>query len=251
MNNRKLIPAIAALFILLFTAVHAQSTWMDVYNILHTNCATSSCHGTGSSNQSFNVEDTPQNLYDDLINGNPANPWARDTAGNKLIVPGSPQTSFVMRKLSHCTSGPLALTQPFEGAQMPDNAPALSSQNLELILAWILAGAPETETFTDTVAGSVCDSLWIGINSWADDFSVSLFPNPAEKKFSMSYSIGHPSEIAVRLYDVSGKQLKTLFQRWQNTGKHTHLFDAALKPGVYLLSITSGKRQSVRKLLIQ
>ena len=61
-----------------------------------------------------------------------------ETCGGTLVVPGDPDQSYLMRKLSD--------TEPCEGARMPRTfglgvAPPLTSAELATIRAWISAGA--------------------------------------------------------------------------------------------------------------
>ncbi len=134
-------------------------SWQRIHVIMQTYCsAASGCHGATSN--TYSVDGTAAEAYAELVNVAPKNPYAKDSLGNKLVVPFSPDSSFLIRKLGHCSSGPLKLKDPDEGNNMPDNgghnAPPLSTQDLELIYRWIEEGAPETATFNDTIAGDIC-----------------------------------------------------------------------------------------------
>jgi len=50
------------------------------------------------------------------------------------VVPGDPERSFLLRKLTALGPG--------EGSLMPRDAPRLSDADIELVRAWIEAGAP-------------------------------------------------------------------------------------------------------------
>src|ERR1051325_3788103 len=131
MRNKTIMGALIAACLMTLPAM-AQKTWIDVYTILNTGaCNSPTCHGNGSPNPSFNVQSSPSVLYSQLVNGNPVNPYAKDSVHNKLVDPGSPQTSFIIRKLGRCTDGPLKLHQPNEGVPMPQNANRLAAADLE------------------------------------------------------------------------------------------------------------------------
>ncbi|MEX0810873.1 MAG: T9SS type A sorting domain-containing protein [Chitinophagales bacterium] len=121
----------------------AQGTWDNIYTILQTNCSTSSCHGTGSPHGDFFVDNSKSVLYDSLINAKIFNNHARDSVNNKLIYPGDPARSFLLRKIAHCMDGDLLL-HPDENAPMPENRPALPDSTVEMIRQWILYGAEES-----------------------------------------------------------------------------------------------------------
>lgn len=130
-----------------FTNANAQSTYDDIVTILSTNCATTqSCHG-GNPQYSFDVNAPASELYDSLINGSVKNPYAV-SQDYKLIDPGYPARSFLLRKVANCISGELAMV-PAEGSPMPDNGTTLADNEIELIRQWILNGAPETGVVVD------------------------------------------------------------------------------------------------------
>ena len=147
MKKIYLAPAAILLLWLLPFFSNAQSTYAQVYQILHTSCTGSSCHD--GSSPIFNATVSPDSLYRALINKTPVNPSA-GTAYNKLIVPGDVQHSFLLRKIAHRISDGLALNQPAEGLDMPNGLPALANNQIELIRQWILNAAPDTGTVVDT-----------------------------------------------------------------------------------------------------
>jgi hypothetical protein len=72
--------------------------------------------------------------WDSLVNQPPANPIAA-AHGWMRVMPGDPNGSFLMAKLTdNLAAG--------EGASMPYNAAPLDSETIEIIHAWIAAGAP-------------------------------------------------------------------------------------------------------------
>lgn len=136
-------------FLLLNTK--AQSTFSDIHYLMQTNCAGSGCHD-GSGSPAFNVTLSDSILYSKLVNVTPLNPAAA-AKGDKQIMPGYPDRSFLLRKIAHSipnVSEHLALTAN-EGNVMPDVYPNhLAPQEAELIRQWILFGAPKTGVVVDT-----------------------------------------------------------------------------------------------------
>jgi len=136
---------------LFVSEVSAQSTFADVHYLLQTNCAGSGCHD-GSGSPSFNVMLSDSALYAQLVNTTPLNPTSAGK-GNKLVMPGHVERSFLLRKLAHGianVSNRLALTTG-EGNIMPDVYPNhLAPQEVELVRQWILFGAPKTGVVVDT-----------------------------------------------------------------------------------------------------
>jgi len=84
----------------------------------------------------------------------------------------------------------------------------------------------------------------------ADDIKLMLAPNPAGSFVRLSWSRDLGSEISVRVYDLSGKEV--LSQEISNGGQtSTRLDIGALKEGMYLVSLISGDRVINEKLLVE
>lgn len=118
-----------------------------IHSLLQTRCAGSGCHN--GSTATFDVTQSQADLYADLVNADPVNPAAL-AKGNKLIKPGYPTKSFLLRKVAHGLSDVLELEQPQEGFDMPTGGSPLEDYEVELIRQWIIFGAPETGNVVDT-----------------------------------------------------------------------------------------------------
>ncbi len=149
-----------------------QSSFAMVRQLLQTNCSGSGCHD--GSSPTFNVDQNEADLYADLVNVTPLNPAAADKA-NKLIYPGDPGRSFLLRKISHGTSAGLALEQPDEGNYMPYNITALEDNEIELVRQWVLFGAPQTGNVVDTAL----INTYYRDGGIEDTYTGSLAPPPA------------------------------------------------------------------------
>lgn len=119
--------------------LEAQSTFSQVYTIFQTNCATG-CHSGGNPSAQLDLGGTEQEVYNELINVDPLNPAAL-AKGDKLVKPGHPNRSFLLRK---CYDD----LEPSEGNAMP-SVQSLDDAEIALIENWILFGAPETGEVVD------------------------------------------------------------------------------------------------------
>lgn len=86
-------------------------------------CAQTSCHKGSSSAGNLNLEGR---TYAKLVNAMALEP------GAVLVVPGKPDASWLMKKLS--ATPPLTIMPPGE---------ALEPQRLEMVRSWIAAGAKD------------------------------------------------------------------------------------------------------------
>lgn len=138
---KKFLPGIA-LTILSVGAAQAQSTFTSVYNLFQANC-TVGCHSGSSPSANLDLDENGDKtaVYNNLVEVTPVNPAAA-AKGHKLVDPGYPYRSFLLRKCGYSNWDPtVSIDQP-EGNQMPDGQPVLEKEEVELIRQWILYGAP-------------------------------------------------------------------------------------------------------------
>src|SRR5687768_8600983 len=112
---KSLILCLSALCVFTLQNLNAQHTFTQVYNLLQANCSTSGCHD--GSAQRFNITLSETDVYNQLVNADPQNSDAVSKK-NKLIKPGDPVRSFLLRKISHGISSSLHLASG-EGDAMP------------------------------------------------------------------------------------------------------------------------------------
>src|SRR5262245_16091100 len=112
--------------------------------IFERSCTFSGCHG--ASNPQGNLVLTGDGVYDALVDRR-ASTSSAGFAGKKLVVPGAPETSFLLDKLE----GRLG---PDEGARMPQNRSPLAARQIEAIRKWILAGAPRERAVAGGLGGT-------------------------------------------------------------------------------------------------
>jgi hypothetical protein len=150
------------------------STWSQVQQILDANCT--SCHtvGTSQARQSGLIL-TPDVAYEQLVGRNPTNPAALADGLQRVGTAGpvSLPTSLLWEKINAANEDHFTSDHPDYGTLMPPPPqPPLTYGELELIRAWIYAGAPE--------AGQVADpSLLANEDRYsyeADDFVPLLAP---------------------------------------------------------------------------
>lgn len=100
--------------------------------VFDVSCSSDSCHSTIGQTGGLILE--AGYSYESLMNAPPANPAAYEH-GWMRVMPGDPDRSFLLAKLTNNLAAG-------EGASMPWNAAPLDADTIAVIRAWILAGAP-------------------------------------------------------------------------------------------------------------
>lgn len=153
---------------------------MEVFN---PSCAFSSCHGLKGRRAGLILQEGY--AYDSLINVDATNPAAA-ARGWKRVIPGKPEQSFLLRKLT--TPG------PDEGSLMPQGSKGLPPDKIALIRRWIAQGAPKGEGVgnefipTPPVQNKEGDVMLPppGVDQGAKILSTGTFGNPAWGSYTVT-----------------------------------------------------------------
>lgn len=100
--------------------------------VFNQSCSSDSCHSSVGRAGDLVLEEGYS--WDALVNHPPANPVSYDH-GYMRVMPGQPDMSLLLAKLTNNLAAG-------EGRGMPYNAAPLSPETVEVISAWIAAGAP-------------------------------------------------------------------------------------------------------------
>jgi hypothetical protein len=94
-------------------------------------CTSASCHASATRAGGLSLE--ASDSYDSLVDVEPDNGVAR-AAGLLRVVPGDPESSFLVRKITSDLA-------PGEGSPMPLGMSPLAPADIELVRSWIAEGA--------------------------------------------------------------------------------------------------------------
>jgi hypothetical protein len=98
------------------------------------------------------------------------------------------------------------------------------------------------------------DSL--GIENHRDEISLEYilhkpYPNPFNQTTNIVFELPEPENIALSIYDVSGREVGRIFRGLLSAGIHHCAYDASdLTSGIYFIRRTSDKTQQIQKLLL-
>ena len=77
------------------------------------------------------------------------------------------------------------------------------------------------------------------------------YPNPFNPSTVISYQLSESSNVTLKVYDILGREIKTLVNQRQNAGAYHVSFDATgLSSGVYFYRIVAGNFSETKKLLL-
>ena len=111
-------------------------------------------------------------------------------------------------------------------------------------------------TFEDGVWQSSLDALLVDVKAEGNTELISYnlaqnYPNPFNPSTTIKYQIPEDGMVTLKIYDILGKEVKTLVNEQEPTGRYEVKFDASeLATGVYLYRIKVNDFVSVKKMLL-
>ncbi|MCL4305867.1 T9SS type A sorting domain-containing protein [bacterium] len=127
--------------------------------------------------------------------------------------------------------------------------------------AWLDHSVASGQTYLYTLASTDFDghtdvlataSARLPDPSVASDYLLGQnFPNPFNASTNITFSIPDANFATLKVYNLLGQEVATLFEGWQPTGKQTVTFDASdASSGVYLYELSSGKSSMSRRMIL-
>lgn len=93
---------------------------------------------------------------------------------------------------------------------------------------------------------------WVGVeNTEVKTTEVLAYPNPFSNKVSISLTLEEVSDTQIQIFDLTGKQVKSLVSEKLNAGTHQFDWDATgMSAGIYFYSLTVGNELLTKKLVL-
>ncbi len=156
-----------------------------------------------------------------------------DLYGKKIVTPGNAAASPLFDKL---------LANPQFGSRMPQGG-SLTTQQIDLIRAWINEGAHETPTSIDRPDRPLTMRL------------DQNFPNPFNPNTVIRFNVGTQDfaslQVRLTVVDMTGREVAVLLDGMRPAGEHSVTFEAsALPSGIYMYVLETGGQRISRKLLL-
>lgn len=87
-------------------------------------------------------------------------------------------------------------------------------------------------------------------------FVIRVYPNPINRTLAVSYELAQPSPVECRIYDVTGRVVRTLFRGGQDLGSQSLRWDRKddsrqpVKAGVYFVKLKTAKGRAQAKIVV-
>ena len=78
-----------------------------------------------------------------------------------------------------------------------------------------------------------------------------IYPNPFNSLSTVAFSISRKADVVLSLYDISGREVRRLFDGTLSAGSHRMVLNGAdLSDGLYMVILASGGRYDVKRLVL-
>ncbi|MDP4117547.1 MAG: T9SS type A sorting domain-containing protein, partial [Bacteroidota bacterium] len=77
------------------------------------------------------------------------------------------------------------------------------------------------------------------------------FPNPFNPETTIRYNVSVETNVSLRVYDLLGREVETLFSGRQSSGNHEYKFEGKnLSSGVYFYQLKAGNTVQTKKMML-
>lgn len=111
-----------------------------------------------------------------------------------------------------------------------------------------------SNSYIELPVTNVTDELTSGKNGIESPYAFSLsqnYPNPFNPVTMINFSIPQKGLVTIKVYDITGKEVRTLVNEIKDAGSNSVVFDASsLSSGVYFYNIVSGGFTDTKKMVL-
>ncbi len=91
-----------------------------------------------------------------------------------------------------------------------------------------------------------------GISDAVSTYNVEVFPNPYYERVNIKLQLNERAKVIVDVYDLIGKRIANLSNKYEEAGEYTYLFSAkeiGLAKGTYIVKVKVNNLETTRKIL--
>lgn len=127
-------------------------------------------------------------------------------------------------------------------ARMPLGSNAIDGNDLNTVIAWIKAGAPENTTSVEEIPNvNVIRTFDLKQN----------YPNPFNPTTQIHFSVPTNGNATLAIYDALGRQVMVLLNQYFAAGSYSYNFNATSLPsGIYYYRLQTGNNTATKKLVL-
>ena len=109
--------------------------------------------------------------------------------------------------------------------------------------------AGDSGVILKTINGGIITS--IENNAITHEANLYNYPNPYSKTTIIHYKLSENSNVILKVFDITGKEVKTYVNQFQQRGKYNFYFDASnLQSGIYYYQLTIGNISDTKKMIV-
>ncbi|MDG1171265.1 MAG: T9SS type A sorting domain-containing protein, partial [Polaribacter sp.] len=114
----------------------------------------------------------------------------------------------------------------------------------------VAANSAKKSTIPDGARTVIDTAIKTSVNEVPFD-GFNLSPNPSKGAFNLTFQVINTEKVTVQLFDLSGRLLGE--RKYLNTKNNfsENIFFESTSAGVYLLKVSNGNKQAIRKLIIK
>jgi len=77
------------------------------------------------------------------------------------------------------------------------------------------------------------------------------YPNPFNPSTKIAYDLSKGANVSLKVFDITGKEVETLYNGYQQAGKYEATFNASkLASGVYFYTLTADNFSATEKMIL-
>jgi hypothetical protein len=128
--------------------------------------------------------------------------------------------------------------------------------NQDTVYAWMPVNVVQNSYFADPFAPFFLNMkfdilLSIQENNFTQNIYTQIYPNPINKKTTIQYSIPVTSVISIKIFNVYGQEIETLFDGHSEAGVHKINWDSeSFNTGIYFLILETPYTHVTNKFII-